>query len=88
MNSSYINATHNLYVSYSVPCIGNRPHEYALCSNYGSATEADDKADEADGADVLEEADVVEELMKPNVVDEADEDGLVAEAEAADEPEA
>ena len=26
--------------------------------------------------------------MKPNVVDEADEDGLVAEAEAADEPEA
>ena len=28
------------------------------------------------------------ELMKPNVVDEADEDGLVAEAEEADEPEA
>ena len=27
-------------------------------------------------------------VMKPNVVDEADEDDLVAEAEVADEPEA
>ena len=27
---------HNLCVSYSFSCVGNHPHEYALCFNYDS----------------------------------------------------
>ena len=51
---------HNIYVSYSVPFIGNRTHKYPLCSDCDTdlRTEAEDKDDEADvveadGADYL-----------------------------------
>ena len=66
---------HNLYVSYSVPCIGNRPHEYALCSNHNiglrnQPLKADDEADEVD---VVDEADKAEVADENDAVDETDE---------------
>lgn len=45
-----------VFVSYSVPFIGNRPHEYTLCFIY-KAKEADDEADGVDAVDEVEIAD-------------------------------
>lgn len=48
-----------MYVSYSVPCVGNRAQEYALALIIVPAEIATDAdvVDEADGTDVVAEAD-------------------------------
>ena len=73
MNNSYIDAMNNLYVSYSVPCNGSRPHEYALCSNHNTGLRS-------------QPLKPVIKLMKPRVVDEADKTEVAHENYLVDEP--